>query len=742
MMASTPSLFAQASNLDEGFRVPPLSCFTTLTAKFDLTAAVSDLSGVTYNPSTGTIFTVNNGDRMIYEIDPTSFEEINNWNVSDLTLDLESISAMEGRTFVITDENPESVIQVVLEEDGSVSQSETLFAGLEAAGYTAAGSNLGFEGVTYLSNGDGVVEYVMVQEQSPVKLWKLEAASATGRSNTSSAWTIQNITGDLKESSPLSIWSVGGLTRGGDAVDEVFLVVKSYMGPGRNGTEEYIQKGIFRFDLTSGEVVERFGGEVCNMGQPEGLTFWKNETSNTIVMLVVGETYEARIYQADMNCTDALGDINDNIEMSRCEEPAQTIAACEKTLEDGGCGWLRCDKDITDHTKICVDDEPGVTDCSEAECFQHCNTSNFGEDPLMAGKTCTHWAYDVAEKECYIFAGCNNEKFDLDYTLYAIQDPTCERTVEDYPLGCEQRRCNKDVSNHNKICTDDVPGTTDCSLDECKAKCETHTNFTCTTYSYDAAEKECYIFETCEDEQFDEDYSTYVLVDQTCDKNHDEGGCDQRRCDKDVTPHEKICVDDSPETQCSLEECELHCAEKIFEDIGSEAFCTHWAYDAVDKECYIFYGCIAEKYDDDYVLFTQSYGERISLAPGEGVDGEGGSGNETGLTSDETLEEDDEPEPTGATCAVTEENEDEFCMKYIDRLPSNITCDCYDFCNGVLAGCLNFGEEPAEEYPDCNFPRFGCTNDQGTPGLGVSAAFSLSAGHWTLLTMALFLGLW
>ena len=90
-------------------------------------------------------------------------------------------------------------------------------------------------------------------------------------------------------------------------------------------------------------------------------------------------------------------------------------------------------------------------------------------------------------------------------------------------------------------------------------------------------------------------------------------GCNQRRCDKSATPHVKICVDDTPEQQCTKNECEMHCADKIFGDIGEEAFCTHWAYDEVDKECYIFHGCIGEQYDDDYELFFQSYGERVAL---------------------------------------------------------------------------------------------------------------------------------
>ena len=590
----------------EGFVVPPLSCFGTVpTQRYDMTATESDLSGISYNPSTKTLFAVNNGARMVYEIEfPNTL--VQKWNVSKYTLDLEGISAMGGRDFVITDENPASVITLTLNEDGTVADSTKIFDGLEGAGFEAAGSNLGFEGVAFLK-GSNMTEdsFLMVQEGSPARVWRLEGD------------TIDASTEDLKLESPDQIWSIGGMTRGGDATDEIFIVVKTFLGEGRDG-EEYFQKGIFRMDLESGEFTERFGGEVCNMGQPEGLTFWKDDETDKITMLVVGETYEARVYEADIACTDAIGDINSNINMTTCLKPKQSIAACEKTLEVDGCGWLRCDKDVTDHTKICTDDVPGTTDCSESECFAHCVSSNFEAELMNA--TCTHWAYDETEKECYIFAGCTNEKFDANYTLYAMQDETCERTIEDHPLGCELRRCDKDQSTHNKICTDDEPGVTDCTLDECKGHCETYANFTCTTYAYDTKEKECYIFESCENESFDEDYSTYVMVDETCDKNIDAGGCNQRRCDKDVTPHEKICVDDTPEQQCSMEACEIHCVDKVFDDIGGEAFCTHWAYDDVDRECYLFHGCIAEKYDDDYVLVTQSYGERISLLIDMGAD--------------------------------------------------------------------------------------------------------------------------
>merc|ERR1712136_44925 len=120
-------------------------------------------------------------------------------------------------------------------------------------------------------------------------------------------------------------------------------------------------------------------------GQAEGLTFWKNATTGTIMMLIVGSG------------------------MDTCEEAITTTSACEKTFEDGGCGWLRCDKALTTHPKICTDDEPGVSDCTEAQCMDHCSESNFDGD--AEGETCTHWAYDEADLECYIFAGCVGEKW-------------------------------------------------------------------------------------------------------------------------------------------------------------------------------------------------------------------------------------------------------------------------------------------------------------------------------------------
>ena len=310
VLASALSLLASTAHAatvgNEGFTVPPFSCFGSVAkSRYELTSAESDLSGASYDPETGNIFVVNNGDRKVYEISGSAYEYntlVNTFDVTDLTLDLEGISSLGGRYFAITDENPAKIIKVKLNADGTIIDSSTLSSGITPA----AGSNLGFEGVTLIGT-----DYYAVQEQTPAKLWKLPASGA-----------IAAHSGDLKDTTGYEILSVGGLTRGGDATDEVFMVVKNYKGPGRDTTETYSQAGIFRYKLSTNTVLERFGGEVCNMGQPEGLTFWKEGTK--VKMLIVGETTQARMYEADTSCTDAIGDIS-NI-MQTCEEKVQLTA--------------------------------------------------------------------------------------------------------------------------------------------------------------------------------------------------------------------------------------------------------------------------------------------------------------------------------------------------------------------------------------------------------------------------------
>jgi len=583
------ALLAAAGDVgSEGFTVPPFKCFGEQPVLvYEMSSAVSDLSGITWNPSSSTLFAINNADRVVYEIEyPNTL--IRSYDVKHLTLDLEGISSVGGREFAFTDENPSKVIRATLNTDGSVTNAQTLVSGVTPA----AGMDLGFAGVTWLN---GLSKYIAVQEAMPPKVWEVDTTTGPAQ--------LLGLSGDLNNHA-LKIRSIGGLSRGGDSTSEVFIVAKVYNASGREAGSQYVQKGILRYRLSDGLVTERFGGEVCSMTQPEGMTFWKNATSGKIMMMVVGETYEARVYEADPACTDSIGSVS-NL-MQTCAEKKQVAWSCEKTMDDGGCPWRRCDKTVTPFNKICVDTQPGVTDCTEDECRVHCSNTTFG-----SMLNCTHYAYDKEVKECYLFSGCLNDRFDPDLTTYALYDPTCEKTREASPLGCVQRRCNKDLSMHAKVCTSLTPGVTDCTLDECEQQCRSHTAFTCTTYSYDPAGMECYLFETCEAEAYDKDFSTYVLVDPTCDKSREQGGCNQRICDTGLTPYMKAC---SPDGQiCTMNECEMLCAQYTFADIDSEAFCTHWAYHATDKSCYLFSGCVGEKYDETYHLFTQSYGRRQEL---------------------------------------------------------------------------------------------------------------------------------
>jgi hypothetical protein len=243
---------------------------------------------------------------------------------------------------------------------------------------------------------------------------------------------------------------------------------------------------------------------------------------------------------------------------------------------------------LTNHEKICTIRIPGVTQCSREECEQHCATTD--------SFACTHWAYDVAEMECYIFEGCVDQGFDEDYVQYAMVDPTCERTLDGYPLGCEKRRCNKNININTKICA--AKSGSACTVEQCRDKCESHIDFTCTTYSIDPSNGDCYLWETCLEEGPEADYNTYVLVDPTCGMSFAEGGCPERLCSMKESDNDNMMVCSGTAAgmePCSAKECNDKCA--------SQGGCTHHAYDSTDSECILFASCDVEAFNDDFALF-------------------------------------------------------------------------------------------------------------------------------------------
>ena len=564
--------------------VPPFACFgDTPVAKYDLPVVESDLSGVTVSGEDGRVWMVNNGARKIYELefDPADITIpptlLNAFSVAEFILDSESISHVEGRTFLISDENPASVFSCVFPEtDVEAASCTEVSSGLS----TPAGENIGFEGVTRLSNG----QIFSVQEMNTPTMWSIDPN--TGEETAVIADSRKDLT------PPLIVYS--DITSDAKSDAEVYVVAK-------------LPVGVFRIDISgTPKITDQYAGQVCDMNQPEGLVFFEHSSKN--YMMVVGEPIQVTIFEADPACTLGLNATEGKLAACPVKENVAD-GACEKDFAAGGCEYSRCNKAITDHIKICTDTTPGVTDCSEEECMAHCVETLIFPDGEVDGLNCTHWAYDVKEKECYIFAGCNDMSFDADYVQYALQDPTCEKTLADG--GCEKRRCDKATNNNEKICTDTVPGETDCSLEDCKELCVGYTNFTCTTFAYDEAEKECYVFETCENEGDDEDYTTYVLVDPTCDNSLANNGCANRRCSTFLNENEKVFVG----TAENVEQCQTACAMHVAFD------CKFYAYDPVDKDCYVFETCTDEGFNDDYNLYVMGYDEKREIVAANGGNG-------------------------------------------------------------------------------------------------------------------------
>jgi len=66
------------------------------------------------------------------------------------------------------------------------------------------------------------------------------------------------------------------------------------------------------------------------------------------------------------------------------------------------------------------------------------------------------------------------------------------------------------LCRYTKVCTD-TNSTTNCTVAECKVKCNDHTDFTCTAYAHSAT-GECYVFEDCVGEADEADYNLYVMT--------------------------------------------------------------------------------------------------------------------------------------------------------------------------------------------------------------------------------------
>jgi hypothetical protein len=71
-------------------------------------------------------------------------------------------------------------------------------------------------------------------------------------------------------------------------------------------------------------------------------------------------------------------------------------------------------------------------------------------------------------------------------------------------------RCSKTDNKNVKICADSKG--TACPLDACRTKCVENKDFECKWYAHDPAKNDCYLYETCTNNEADPDYNAYFLV--------------------------------------------------------------------------------------------------------------------------------------------------------------------------------------------------------------------------------------
>ena len=111
----------------------------------------------------------------------------------------------------------------------------------------------------------------------------------------------------------------------------------------------------------------------------------------------------------------------------------------------------------------------------------------------------------------------------------------------------------------------------------------------------------------------------YQLHASGCKKTLAEGGCPDRRCDKEKNPSSKPCDDDT--AFCTALGCKEHCLAGTDIDVP----CTHYAFEKIDGEtdadgaelgeCYVFGSCKYE-HDDSYIIYKMEDWCQKTLAEG------------------------------------------------------------------------------------------------------------------------------
>lgn len=96
--------------------------------------------------------------------------------------------------------------------------------------------------------------------------------------------------------------------------------------------------------------------------------------------------------------------------------------------------------------------------------------------------------------------------------------------------------------------------------------------------------------------------------------------------------------------------------------------------------------------------------------------------------------------PPTSSCAVTVNAQDSICHEFLSALESTVQCECYNFCNGKLIGCLDYGER--NSFKCSGETVAGCTSEQRTSqdiSGGYHCCYSTTIGGMIMALVALWM---
>jgi len=148
---------------------------TTIEAKV-IDGIKDDLSGLTYNAATNTLFSVSNGKPLIFEIDLNGnlMREIEVEGVRDM----EGITHVEDNRYVVVDEYDQRIILVEIDANTrSINTAGNLQISL---GISATKHNKNFEGVSWDENNQRLL---VVKERNPASIIEITGFTGNGTNN-------------------------------------------------------------------------------------------------------------------------------------------------------------------------------------------------------------------------------------------------------------------------------------------------------------------------------------------------------------------------------------------------------------------------------------------------------------------------------------------------------------------------------------------------------------------------------